>query len=141
MAISAGFSDYCCELLSGVGPCLAKRMFGGWGISVDGMNIAVLADLGKGETLYLKVSDSSRAAFEREGCFAFQVEMRGKLMGMGYYSAPADAMESPALMLPWGRLALQAAIAARAAKKPKTTVAKKKAAAKPAKPVPAKRKA
>ena len=136
MPISAEFSDYCCELLSGVGPCVARRMFGGWGISVDGMNIAVLADLGKGETLYLKVSDSSRDAFAREGCFAFQVEMRGKLMGMGYYSAPADAMESPALMLPWGRLALQAALAARAAKKPKTAVTRKKAPAKSAKTKP-----
>ena len=38
------------------------------------------------------------------------------MKGMNYYAAPADAMESPALMAPWARLALQAALAAHAAK-------------------------
>ena len=42
------FADYCCELLSTQGPCVAKRMFGGWGISVDGLTFAIIADLGGG---------------------------------------------------------------------------------------------
>jgi uncharacterized RDD family membrane protein YckC len=37
------FASYACELLSGLGPCVARRMFGGWGISVDGMNIGIIA--------------------------------------------------------------------------------------------------
>ena len=43
MAISKDFADYCCELLSGVGTPVPKRMFGGWGISVEGVTIAVIA--------------------------------------------------------------------------------------------------
>ena len=119
MAISAEFADYCCELLSCLGPCRAKRMFGGWGISVEGMNIAILADLGQGETLWLKANDASRAEFDRAGCAQFTYVAKDKTMAMGYYSTPADAMESPGLMLPWARLALQAALTAQAAKKPK----------------------
>ncbi|MEO7938728.1 MAG: TfoX/Sxy family protein, partial [Burkholderiaceae bacterium] len=46
MAASSDFVDYCLELLSGVGPCAAKRMFGGWGIALDGLNLALIADLG-----------------------------------------------------------------------------------------------
>ncbi len=37
-------------------------------------------------------------------------------MSMGYYSAPDDAMESPALMAPWARRALQAALTAHQSK-------------------------
>ena len=119
MAIQAEFADYCCELLASLGPCRAKRMFGGWGISVDGMSVAILANLGHGDTLWLKVDEDSKPQFEAAGCARFTYESKGKLMGMNYYAAPADAMESPALMAPWARLALQAALAAHAAKKPK----------------------
>ena len=118
MAIRAEFADYCCELLSGLGPCRAKRMFGGWGISTDGMTVAIVADLGQGETLWLKGDATSRAQFEAAGCTRFTYESKSKLMGMNYYSAPTDAMESPALMVPWALLALQAALAAKASKKP-----------------------
>lgn len=119
MAITADFADYCCELLSSLGPCRAKRMFGGWGISVDGMTVAILANLGEGDTLWLKVDEDSKPAFEAEGCARFVYDVQGQPKGMNYYAAPADAMESPGLMAPWARLALQAALTAHAAKQPK----------------------
>lgn len=129
------FAQYCCELLSGVGPCTAKRMFGGWGIGTDGMNIAILANLGEGDTLWLKVNDDTRARFEAAGCGPFTYEARGKTMSIGYYSVPAEAMESPPLMLPWARLALQAALMARNSKpKPKAKASAKAAKPKAAKP-------
>lgn len=129
------FAQYCCELLSGVGPCTAKRMFGGWGIGTDGMNIAILANLGEGDTLWLKVNDATRAQFEAAGCGPFTYEARGKTMSIGYYSVPADAMESPPLMLPWARLALQAALVARNSKpKPKAKASVKAVKPKAAKP-------
>lgn len=121
--IDSEFAQYCCELLSGVGPCTAKRMFGGWGIGTDGMNIAILANLGEGDTLWLKVNGDTRAQFEAAGCAPFTYEARGKSVSLGYYNVPAEAMESPPLMLPWARLALQAALVARNSKpmpKPKT---------------------
>lgn len=117
------FAAYCCDLLAGVGPCVAKRMFGGYGISTDGLTIALLADLGQGERLWLKASDTSKAQFLAAGGTQFLYDMKGKngteRKGMNYFTAPEEAMESPAVMLPWARLALQAALSAQAAKPPK----------------------
>jgi DNA transformation protein len=47
------YAKFCCELLCAAGPCVDRRMFGGYGISTDGMTIALLVDLGQGETLWL----------------------------------------------------------------------------------------
>ena len=132
MATTSAFAEYCCELLSCVGPCVAKRMFGGFGISTDGLTIGIIADLGQGETLWLKATDESRTRYEAEGCARFIYDVQGQPKGMNYYSAPADAMESPALMLPWARLALEAALLAKNSKPPRKRAASKLAT--PAKP-------
>lgn len=103
------FASYACELLSGLGPCVAKRMFGGWGISVDGMNIGIIA----WDTLFLKTNADTEPQWLAVGAEPFVFEARGKRMKLNYHTPPAEALESPALMLPWARLALQAAVAAR----------------------------
>lgn len=116
MPVDLSFSHYCCELLGSVGPCKARRMFGGFGISTEGLNIALLADLGGGDTLWLKADDETRSAFEAAGCRPFIYEAKGKAMKLNYYSAPDDAMESVQLMAQWDRLSLACALKARAAK-------------------------
>jgi DNA transformation protein len=103
------FASYACELLSGLGPCVAKPMFGGWGISVDGMNVAIIA----WDTLFLKTNAETEPQWLSAGGEPFMYEARGKRMKMNYFTPPAEALESPTLMLPWARLALQAAVAAR----------------------------
>jgi len=113
MAIRNDFVDYCLELLSGVGACIAKRMFGGWGIALDGLTLALIADLGAGDKLWLKADTQSQVLFEAEGCQRFRMIMVKKgvavPVSMGYYSAPVDAMESTLAMTPWARLALDSA--------------------------------
>lgn len=104
------FVEHVCELLSPLGPVRARRMFGGWGLSVDGINLGLVA----WNTLFLKANEETAAAWMAAGCRPFVYEAKGKPMQLNYYTAPEDAMESPALMLPWARLALQAAVAARA---------------------------
>jgi DNA transformation protein and related proteins len=111
--IDREFADYCCELLSSQGPCTARRMFGGWGIHIDGLTIAILADLGGGATLWLKSAPDNAQRYTDAGCQRFEYAAKDKTMRMNYYSAPADAMESPPLMAPWARLALEAALLAR----------------------------
>jgi DNA transformation protein and related proteins len=131
MAVSKDFADYCCELLSGVGAPVAKRMFGGWGISVDGVTIAVIADLGKlggsNQKLYLKVDDITKKQFEAAGGQRFEmVSKDGKLMGMNYFTTPDETMESPDAMLPWARLAFSCALEAKAKANAKPKAAKPK---------------
>lgn len=108
------FVAHCLELLGSVGSARSRRMFGGHGFYVDDLFIALIAY----ERLYLKADASTRAAFEAAGCQPFVYDGAGKSVTLGYFSAPEEAMESPPLMQPWARLALAAALRARAAKPP-----------------------
>ena len=124
----SGLVSHCLELLSPLGRTSSRRMFGGRALYIDDLCMALIF----GDALYLKVNDDSRAAFERAGCRPFIYETKdGDHQALGYYTAPDEAMESPAEMIPWARRALAAAVAARAkAPKKKAAVAKKAAAKK-----------
>jgi DNA transformation protein and related proteins len=128
MAADPSFANYCCELLGSIGPCSARRMFGGFGLSTDGLTIALVINLGQGDTLWLKADAESRPRFEAAGCLPFVYEARGKLVRVNYYSAPEDAMESPQLMAQWARLSLDCALKARAAKALRARPARKSVA-------------
>jgi DNA transformation protein and related proteins len=104
--------DHCLELLAPLGAVRARRMFGGHGIYCDDLFFALIA----AERLYLKVDAQTRPTFEAAGCEPFVYSARTGAIAMGYWSVPAEAMESPALMRPWARQALSAALRARAAK-------------------------
>ena len=107
------FATYCCDLLGAIGPCVLRRMFGGYGISIDGLTVAIMTNLGQGEKLWLKADDESRALFEAAGCQRFTYQPNeGPARSMNYYTVPEDAMDSPPLMAPWARLALDAAVKA-----------------------------
>jgi DNA transformation protein len=116
MSADSRFADYCCELLASAGPCRARRMFGGWGISTDGLTIAIVADLGSGEQLWLKADDETRSRYEAAGCERFTYRAQGVERSMNYYSAPQEALESAQFMAPWARQALDCALRAQSAK-------------------------
>jgi DNA transformation protein and related proteins len=139
----ADFADYCCELLGSLGPVQAKRMFAGWGLSLDGLTMAIIA----WDKLFLKGNAQSKPQYQAAGCEEFVYEKDGRVMRMAYYTAPESALESRAAMQPWAQLAMQAAVAARkpvrAAKprpadKPGQSVATKKAKTSTQKPAPKK---
>jgi DNA transformation protein and related proteins len=118
MTTSRDFASYCCDLLESAGPCVAKRMFGGFGISTEGLNIALLVDLGEGEKLWLKADNLSRSRYEAQGCAKFTYDTKHGPRSVDYYSAPEEAMDSPDAMRPWAALALECAVRARAGKAP-----------------------
>ncbi len=129
-----GFVEHCLELLAPLGRTSSRRMFGGHALYIDGLCMALIIQ----DTLYLKVDDAHRALFERAGCKPFTYAGKhDEVHVMSYYTAPEEAMESPAEMLPWARRGLAAAVAARA----KAPPARKEAVAAkaPAKKVPAKK--
>jgi len=106
------FVTHCLELLAPLGAVRSRRMFGGHGLYVDDLFIALIA----AERLYLKVDAQTRGRFEAAGCAPFVYDAKGQSVSLGYFSAPEEAIESPQLMQPWGRLAFEAALRARAAK-------------------------
>lgn len=110
------------ELLAPLGPVRSRRMFGGAGLYADDVFVALMF----GDQLYLKADDVTRPRFEAAGCEPFRYAKKdGESVSISYFRPPEEAMESSALMLPWARLAMEAALRAR--NKP----VKKKAAAKP----------
>jgi len=107
------FARHCAELLSPLGLVRQRRMFGGHGLYVDDLFVALIAS----EQFYLKTDADTRLQFESAGCVPFQFSKKdGELVSISYYRPPEEAMESAALMQPWARLALQAALRAQAAK-------------------------
>jgi DNA transformation protein len=121
------FVDHCLELLGPLGVPRARRMFGGHGVYLDDLFIGLVDK----DQLYLKVDALTRADFEAAGCRPFVYDAGGKPMTMGYFSAPDAALEAPAQMQPWARLALEAALRARASK---PAPARRKPAAEPVAP-------
>jgi DNA transformation protein len=114
MPATPPFVAHCLELLAPLGAVQARRMFGGHGLYVDALFIALIAD----ERLYLKADAQSRAAFERAGCTPFAYSRRdASAVTLGYWSAPDEALDSPQGMAPWARLALAAALRAKADKR------------------------
>lgn len=118
------FVEYCLDLLSALGPTKARRMFGGYGLYVGERFVAIIAD----QRLYLKTDDASRPAFVAARCQPFEYDAAGgRRQVTSYWSAPDDALESPASMQPWARRALDAA--QRAAARPTTRARRRTSAA------------
>lgn len=107
---------YLLELLSPLGTASARRMFGGWGVYVDGAMVGLVVD----EMFYLKTDEQSRPAFEAAGSspFVFESKAKTKTISTSYWSAPEQAMDAPDAMRPWAQLALEAALR-KATAKPK----------------------
>ncbi len=106
------FVQHCVDLLGGERRVHARRMFGGHGLYLDALFVALIAD----EQLYLKADAQTRPRFEAAGCVPFVYPSAGRQVALAYFSAPAEAIESHVAMWPWARLALEAALRARAAK-------------------------
>ena len=110
--VDRAFIEHCLELFGSLGPVQAKRMFGGQGFYADDVMFALIAF----ETLYLRVDDSCKAAFESAGGepFLYDSKQRGHPIAMPYYTVPSEAMDAPEAMVPFARLALEAARRAKA---------------------------
>ena len=122
MANSAGFLDHLRELMRAGGRTVTSRaMFGGHGITVDGLFVAIVDD----DVVYLRCDDASRAEFASLDLPPFEYETKdGNRQAMSYRRAPDEALESAHAMAPWVRSALGAAL--RAAATPPSRKAKRR---------------
>lgn len=113
------FAAHCVELLQPLGAARAQRMFGGHGLYLEGLMVGLISD----EQLYLKTDTQTVAQWQQAGGtpFTYRTRRQGevRMATMSYWTPPAEAIESPALMRPWARLALEAALRAQAARRPR----------------------
>jgi DNA transformation protein len=103
------FADQLAERLAPFGGVRAKRMFGGWGIFLDGLMFALIAD----EQLYLKSDAGNRERFAADNLPAFSYPRGGKMIELSYRLAPEEALEDDAVLLDWARSAIEAALRSR----------------------------
>jgi DNA transformation protein len=108
MASSSEFVEFIIETLALFGPVIAKRMFGGYGLYLDGLMFALVAD----DVLYFKADEVSRRTFERAGSVPFTYAKNGKDCKMSYYTAPDDALEDAQELSMWAQKAHDAALRA-----------------------------
>ena len=98
------------DLFAPFGPVTVKRLFGGAGISADGLTFALVFD----GAIFLKVDDDSIPDFEREGSRPF-VYTRAKSKGrvgkasMSYWRLPERLYDDPDELATWARRAFAVA--------------------------------
>lgn len=122
MANSAAFLDHLRELMRAGGRAVSARaMFGGHGLYVDGLFVAIVDD----DVVYLRCDDANRAEFASLDLPPFEYETKdGSRQAMSYRRAPDEALDSAQAMAPWVRTALGAAL--RAAASPPSRKAKRR---------------
>lgn len=109
------FVDTLLEKLANFGEPSARFMFGGWGLYLDGVIIAIVAD----EALYLKVDETTRETFESAGRAPFK-PYPDKDSTMSYYDAPPDMLDDEDQFEGWIRLAIEAGLRGARKKRPKS---------------------
>jgi DNA transformation protein len=115
--------EHTLELFAPLGAARAKRMFGGWGLYIDELFVALIAF----DRLYLKADAATEASFAAAGSRPFVYDGGAKPVTMSYWAAPPEALESPAAMAPWAQRAIAAALRARTLSKPRKAAAKRSA--------------
>ena len=119
--------EFLTDLFSDFGPVTIRRMFSGYGISVDGVNFALSLRAG----LYFRADEATIPQFEAEGSKPFQYQTRAKtVMVNSYWQLPARLFDDTEELSQWARAALAAAQRAAVKKRPRTKEAAPKPAAK-----------
>lgn len=116
MAVSKGYQAYVCEQIRMVKPVVARAMFGGVGVYVEGWFIGILAD----DTLYFKVDRDSERDYLKAGMEPFRPYGEGT-KPMRYYEVPADVLENPFELEIWLGKAIEAARHPAAKTRPRPT--------------------
>ena len=108
--MASEFQSFLEDLFAPLGGVRFRRMFSGLGIYRDGVMFALVAN----DVLYFKVDDTTRGAFEDEGCAPFRYEARGKSVTMSYWRLPERLFDEPEEFRDWAMAAVGVAERAKA---------------------------
>jgi DNA transformation protein len=115
MSVSDNYRAFILEQLQVAGRVMAKRMFGGVGLYLEGVFFGLIDD----DVLYFKVDDSTRAEFERSGSRPFR-PYGDDSYSMQYYEVPADVLEDLPSLKGWADKAVAVARRSATARKKKS---------------------
>jgi DNA transformation protein len=115
MVASDAFAEFLREQLAPLGPITLRRMFGKSGVFCDGVMLGMVAE----NTLYVRVDDRNRTAFEEAACFPpLSYEKRGVAIDLSFWRVPERLLDDPDELLVWARAALAAAHRVAAGREP-----------------------
>ncbi len=113
--VSEGFKAFVVDQLDEL-DVTPRSMFGGVGLYARGVMFGLLSR----DTLYLKVDDLTRPAYEAAGMGPFRPYPDSEAMTFSYYDVPIDVLESAPELVQWARKAIavaeRASVSARPAK-------------------------
>jgi len=104
LRVSESFRLFVLEQLAGIHHLHPRAMFGGVGLYAAEHFFGILA----ADTLYFKVDDSNRPAYESAGMKAFQ-PYADRPRSKSYYEVPVAVIEDPARLTAWADAAIRAA--------------------------------
>ncbi|UCE04741.1 MAG: TfoX/Sxy family protein [bacterium] len=96
MSVSESYKNYILEQLESIGNVTAKSMFGGFGIYINGVFCALIAD----DILYFKVDESNRSDYESVGMKPFK-PFGNDSYTMQYYEVPIEVLEDRETLRIW----------------------------------------
>jgi DNA transformation protein and related proteins len=98
--------DFLIDLFADFGPVTIRRMFSGFGISLEGTNFALALRGG----IFLRADEQTIAQFEAEGSRPFQYQTRARTVTVAsYWQLPERLYDDPEALTDWARSALAAA--------------------------------
>lgn len=97
MSKNSDFCEYVLDLLSPFGHAKARKMFGGYGVYLDGLIICIIAD----DELYFKADKHSLAKYKNAGGEQFVYYKHDKPFYMNYFKFSADVLEDTAQLKKW----------------------------------------
>ncbi len=115
MASTQEYADLVVGRLLAFGPVAARRMFGGFGVYLDGVMFGLIG----WNTLHFKVDDGNRAEYEAAGMAPFTYQGRNRPIRMSYWQVPETVFDDPVELAQWAARAHEAARRAKAARKPR----------------------
>ena len=106
MVASDEFQRFLRDQLAPLGDVRTRRMFGKTGVFCDGLMFGMVTD----DTLYFRVDDRNRAAFEEARSFPpLNYEKKGSTIDLAFWRAPERLFDEPDELVTWARAALAAA--------------------------------
>lgn len=109
MARKDEYVDYLLECLESTGPVRAKSMFGGYGLYMDDLMFALVAD----DVLYFKTSENNISDYLDRNLKPFRYDRGSKQITMSYHEAPAEVFDDPEIMSIWANKAIGSALGLR----------------------------
>jgi DNA transformation protein len=106
MVASDDFAEFLRDQFAPLGRVTMRRMFGKTGVFCDGVMLAMVRD----NTLYFRVDDGNRAAFNEASSFPpLNYEKKGGPIDLSFWRAPERLFDEPDELVSWARAALAAA--------------------------------